>query len=179
MTTMPQAHHEVNRIGPQQPPSIPEFGAAPAQEQHAAANGETIPVLAMTEPHITVAMEVVQVRIFQPAGHPEPAITSAPVALIAQPVQAYVALKLEAFLVATEPATDKPVVLAAHFFARDLSSGQKSLLGHTQAILTGNLYRFALANVTLQPGTYRIQLWMTIRGAAGLGYLELPLLRVT
>ena len=143
------------------------------------AEGLTLPVLAMTEPHISVEMVVVQVRIYQPIYQPTPIIVSAPVQLIVQPIQAQTSFKLEAFLVATNPTSNQPTYYGAHLYARDLSTGRKLWLGQTQSVPAGGLYRFTLANIMLNPGTYHVQIFLTIRGAVGLGYLELPRLRVT
>jgi len=154
-----------------------------AQDDHqqtrpAAPAGATIPVLAVTERQMTVT-RVVQVRVFQPVDLPTPYITSAPVPLIAQPIRADMPLTLEALLEVTGPASDNPTVCGAHFYARHLGTGQKLLLGLTHAALVSNCYRFTLANVILMPGAYHVQICVTIGGAAGIAYLELPLLRVT
>jgi len=160
------------------PRELIEFWIAEAQDQSPATDGVTIPVLAMTEPQTKVEMHVVQVRIVQPVDNTTPYITSTPAQLIAQPIKSDMPFTLEAILEATGPASGNPAVYGAHFYARDLGTGQKSLIGQTQSALASNLYRFVLPRVSLEPGMYRVQICVSIRGAAGIGYLELPLLLV-
>ena len=160
------------------PRELIESWIAQAQDQRAAMEEATLPVLAMTEQQTKVEMDVIQVRIFQPADQAVPYITSRPVQMIAQPIKAYEAFAFEAILEDTGPTSGSPAFYSAHFYARDLGTGQKTLLGQAQSALTNNLYRVALANIVLQPGTYRIQICVTLRGAAGIGFLEMPLLLV-
>jgi hypothetical protein len=158
-------------------------------ERHYDEFGETLPAadqdiqipntaqaIAVNEHQTRVDMRIVQVQIFQPTEQTAPCIGSSPEQLIARPIKAYEPFTVKARFETSGPNLD--LRYNAHFFARDLGTGRKFSLGDTQSTHVDTLHYFTLTGASLQSGTYRIQISVTLDNTAEVFYLELPLLRV-
>jgi hypothetical protein len=133
-----------------------------------------------------VSVQITEVRAFQPPQTEIPVISSA----AHQPCLGFLRsgepFTIEALLELTGPAASEvakgQVAYSAQFHARDRASGAFTFLGSTESdILNGSKlsYITGLPEVTLQPGTYRLEVIAMLESKPPvLGYLKVPLLRV-
>jgi hypothetical protein len=141
-----------------------------------------------TQPTATlpVTVEITQIQAFQPPETETPSV----IGEAGQPFLGFLrsgepfALKVCFALAETAAAevAKRQVTYRAQFYARNLTTRERTLLGDTEPdtlVETQLSYTAVLPEATLQPGMYRLRVLVTLQDVRMVpGYLEVPLLQV-
>ena len=147
---------------------------------------EIIPAKAMPVAARPEAMEVTQIRAFQPPHAKTPVGVGKAEQLFPGFVKGHEPFVLEASFELDEQAAAEIAKEAGtyrlQFYTYDLATGATKHLGDTKpnTLVEGRpLYTATLPAISLPPGLYRLRVFATLRGAFPLaGYLEVPLFQV-
>ncbi|MEW6495745.1 MAG: hypothetical protein AB1589_24980 [Cyanobacteriota bacterium] len=150
---------------------------------------EMQPELEMENPATTspiAAVEITQIRAFQPTQTDTPMVVENANRLFPDIISSAESFALEVdFSLAEVAERDMPRKRMRYYiqvYARDRSTGAIAYLGETEPrplIKRQTSYTAQLAQITLEPGMYRLQVLVKFQGApTTLGYFKVPLLQV-
>ncbi len=131
-------------------------------------------------------MEISQIRIYRPPHTESPIAIAKADQPFPSSIKGEEPFACEVSFALTRPVAaevaEMPVTYRVQFYASNRSTGARAHLGDTgpDALVEGELaYTARLPSVTLSPGSYRLQVVVTLQGAHVIpGHLEVPLLQV-